>query len=82
MLTATFIFLALALAFQTVRSWWYRKIWNSSVKVTAKLVEELDDAIKQNHELKVQLSGSRAANKYLGKISDEWPDSNQEFDWK
>lgn len=70
------ITLAVLLAAQTVRSWWYRKLWREVVKLNAELLE-------QNSDLQKSLDGAKCINKILiaqsqkkdGYIeAEEWPE--------
>lgn len=70
MLTATLIILSLWLALMTVRGWWYRKLWRSSVSINASLVEELDRAVTANYELQTRLNGKVAGEAYVRDL--EW----------
>lgn len=70
---AAIIILSILWAIQTVRGWWYRKLWRSTVKVNAALLEELDKAVVANYGLNVKLNGKAMGERYAKKVMDEWP---------
>lgn len=73
--------LAVLLAIQTVRSWWYRKLWRSSVTLTNDAEELIDKLLRERvlrdaelRETRTQLNSARAGVAYVEKHCDEWPE--------
>lgn len=68
------IILALAVAIQTVRAWISRAMHRQMAKRWTATQAELDKAMKENLELKIQLNGKIAGEAFVKKYCDDWAD--------